>query len=71
MRIIITKHARNRIIRRKIQEYEVVEALNYPEQIKKRHGRYLFQKKLERGTIEACCERTESNIKVITVYWLK
>lgn len=68
MNIIFTNHAKSRIKKRKIAEQDIVDAINKPDSTIKRLGKYYFQKKLERGTIEVCCER-ERNIKVITVYW--
>lgn len=70
MEIIFTKHAKYRIEKRKILEQEVIEAIKYPDNTTKRHEKYYFQKGLERGTIEVSCEKTETIIKVITVYWI-
>ena len=70
MEIVFTNHARYRIEKRKILEEEVIDAIKHPDKTMKRHGKYYFQKKLERGIIEISCERTERNIKVITVYWI-
>ncbi len=70
MNIIFSHHARSRIKTRQIPEQEVIETINYPEIIMKKHGKYYFQKETIRGKIEACCEKTEKNIYVITVYWI-
>ena len=70
MEIIFTIHAKYRIEKRKILEQEVIDSIKYPDKTIKKYSKYHFQKKLERGTIEICCEKTERNIKVITVYWL-
>lgn len=70
MEIIFTRHARYRIHKRKILEEEVVEAIKYPDKTIKKYNKYYFQKRLERGTIEISCEKTERIIKVITVYWI-
>ena len=70
MKVIFTNHARYRIEKRKILEDEVIDAINYPDKTIKRHNKYYFQKRLNRGTIEVSCEKTESLINVITVYWI-
>lgn len=61
MRIIFTGHAEYRIFKRKILKEEIIEAINKPDKTIKKHGKYYFQKKLERGIIEICCEKTEKN----------
>ena len=70
MKIIFTNHAKYRIEKRKILEEEVIDAINYPDKTIKRHNKYYFQKRLNRGIIEVSCEKTESLINVITVYWI-
>ena len=70
MNIIFTSHVKERMELRKILKEEVIDAILHPDIIIKEYGEYYFQKKLERGTIELPCERTETYIKVITVYWL-
>lgn len=70
MNIIIEGHVKGRLDKRKILEEEIIDAVKYPDKTIKKHGKYYFQKKLERGTIEVPCEKTEKHIKVITVYWL-
>lgn len=70
MEIIFTSHAKYRIEKRKILEQEVIDVIKYPDRTIKRHDKYYFQKRLERGTIEVSCEKTERIIKVITVYWI-
>lgn len=70
MNIVFTHHALDQMKRRKIILDEVIEAIKYPDIIQKKHGKYFYNKKLNRGIIEVCCERTESNIKVITIYWI-
>ena len=70
MKIIFTNHAKYRIEKRKMLEEEVIEAINYPDKTLKKQGKYYFQKRLERGTIEVSCEKTETIINVITVYWI-
>ncbi len=51
-------------------KHEIVDAIKYPDKIIKKRGKYLFRKRLEKGTIEVCCEKTERNIMIITVYWI-
>ncbi|MFH1506746.1 MAG: DUF4258 domain-containing protein [archaeon] len=70
MQIIFTKHAEARIELRGILKQEVIDAIKYPDKTIKKHNRLYFEKKLGRGTIEVCCEKTEKHIKVITVYWM-
>jgi len=70
MRIIFTQHAKDKIYRRKILQQEVLDAIAHPDRLSKKHGKYFYQKSLERGKIEIVCEQTESNIKIITLYWI-
>lgn len=70
MNIIFTNHAREKLQRRKISEEEAIEAIHFPNKIEKKHGKYFFQKQLERGTIEVVCERTEKHINIITICWV-
>ncbi len=70
MEIVFTEHANGRIKFKRIPYEDVIDGIKYPDETIKKHGKYYFRKKLQTGTIEICCERTESNIKVITVYWL-
>jgi len=70
MEITFTFHAEFRIQKRKLLKEEVIEAINFPDQIIKKWGKYYYQKKLNRGTIEIVAERTERNINIITIYWL-
>ena len=70
MEIVFTKHAEFRIRKRKILKQEIINTIKYPDMIIKKHGKYYFQKKLDRGIIEVCCEKTERYINIITVYWV-
>ena len=70
MNIVFTSHVKKRMKKRRILKEEVIDNILSPDILIKEHGEYYFQKKLERGTIELPCERTETYIKVITVYWL-
>jgi len=69
MNIIFTYHSLDQIERRGITEEEVIDAIKYSDITLKKHGKYLYRKRLNRGAIEVCCERTERDIKVITIYW--
>ena len=44
-----------------------MDCIRYPDNVCKRYGKYYFQKDLGRGVIEVCCEKSESNIKIITI----
>lgn len=70
MRISFTHHAKERLARRKISEEEIIDAVKHPDSTIKKYSKYFYQKKLDRGLIETCCEKTENNINVITVYWV-
>ncbi len=70
MEIIFTRHAEEKLKERKISKENIIEAINHPTKVLKKHQKYYFQKKLENGSIEVPCEKTEKHIKVITVYWL-
>jgi hypothetical protein len=69
VQIEFTKHAIEQMEFRNMLQHEIVEVIQFPDKIIKKHGKYYFQK-YTRGQIEVVCERTESIIKVITVYWL-
>jgi hypothetical protein len=70
MDIVFTRHALSRIESRNILEQEVSDGIKNPDRTEKRHGLYYIRKKLERGTIEICLEKTEKYLNIITVYWL-
>ena len=70
MEIIFTAHAEFRIKKRKLLKEEVINAIRFPDKVLKKHEKYYYQKKLNRGMIEVVTEKTESNINVITIYWL-
>jgi hypothetical protein len=69
MEILFTKHAEFRTENRGILKQEVLDSIKYPDKTDKRHGKYYAQKRLDRGTIEVCYEKTEKYIRIITVYW--
>ncbi len=70
MDILFTSHAEYRVKKRKLTKQEVLDAIKSPDKIIKKHGKYYYQKKLDRGTVEIVTERTEKNINIITIYWL-
>ena len=70
MEITFTEHALERLEKRKFIKEEVIEAIKFPDKTLKKHEKYYYQKSLERGKVEVVCERTEKDIKVITLYWL-
>ena len=70
MKITFTFHAELRLKKRKISKQEAIEATKFPDKTIKKHGKYYYQKKLERGTIEVVAEITEDNLNIITIYWL-
>lgn len=70
-KIKFTKHTLLRIIKRRILKIEVLEAIKFPDLIKRKEEILFFIKKLKRETIEVCYKITENNIKVITRYWIR
>ncbi len=62
MEITFTAHAEFRIKKRKLLKEEVIDAIRYPDKTLKKHGKYYYQKKLNRGMVEVVTEKTESNI---------
>ncbi len=70
MIIIFTRHSEKRIEKRGILRQEALEAVRYPDNTEKRHSKHYIRKRLERGTIELCCEKTEKYLKIITIYWV-
>ncbi len=69
MEIIFTKHAFERIGKRKILREEALNCVQFPDATHKKHGKHFFQKNIGRGTIEAVCEKKDY-IKILTVYWV-
>jgi hypothetical protein len=67
---IFTDHSKYRIRKRDLTEEEIIESINHADKILKKHSKYYAQKNIGRGTIEIVYEKTESYIKVITVYWI-
>ena len=69
MKILFTQHALKRLAKRSILTEEVISAVKFPDLTLKKYGKYYYQKRLDRGWIEVCCEK-EKDIYVITVYWM-
>ena len=69
MEIIFTEHAKDRLLKRKISEEEIKEAIKYPDKITKKKGKYYVQKNIQRANIEIVYEK-DKYIKVVTVYCL-
>ena len=70
MEIVFTNHAEERLKVRRFTKYEIIEAIKNPDNISKKHNKYCYQKRLNKGKVEIICEKTERVIKVITLYWL-
>ncbi len=70
MEIIFTVHAELRLKQRKILKEEVRDAVKFPDKTIKKQDKYYYQKKKNRGTIEIVAEKTENNLKIVTIYWL-
>lgn len=70
MKINFTFHAELRLKKRKLSKQEVTKAVRFPDKTIKKHGKYYYQKRLERGIIEVVAEITEDNLNIITIYWL-
>ncbi len=70
MKITFTHHAIDRAIKRKVLRIEILDAIKFPDEVFKTEGKYYFRKRILRGRIEVCCEKTERNINVITLYWV-
>jgi hypothetical protein len=70
MKIIFTKHAILRALKRNTTEQKIIESIKNADKTIKKHGKYYYQKRLEIGTIEIVCEMVESVLNVISVYWL-
>ncbi len=70
MNILFTKHVLERMQKRKILKAEVVHAILYSKNVRKKTDTYFFQSLTDRGKVEVCAKKEKNNIKVITVYWL-
>ena len=67
MKISFTSHAEDRMKTRGLLKHEALDAIKFPDNTIKKYGKYYYQKKLERGIIEVCCEKTENNINVLII----
>ena len=70
MNIVFTHHAEDRVKIRKITKPEVLDTIRFPDKTMKKHGKYYYQKQLERGTIEVVVEKSGKNLNIITIYWI-
>jgi len=68
MKITFTLHAEYRIKKRNVTKEDVIDVIEHPDRMTKKHGVVYSEKDIGRGSIEVVCEKTESNIKVITFY---
>lgn len=69
MKIVFSIHGEDKIKRRSFLREEILDVIKYPDKILKKHEKYYFQKKIERGNIEIVCEM-KKYIKIITFYWI-
>jgi hypothetical protein len=70
MVISFTRHALYRLRERGILESEAVDTILHPDIVIKQNEKHFFRKRLSRGIIEVCCQKTADGIKIITVYWI-
>ena len=69
MKIIFTKHARERMKERDVFEKEVIECTKHPDKIVKEHGSiYRFQKRFSYGILQVVGEQKRNYCVVITAY---
>lgn len=69
MKIVFTKHAEDRMKKRKITEDEVVNTINFSDKTYKRQDNFYAHKNIGRATIEVVYEK-DKYINVITVYYI-
>ncbi len=69
MKIVFTKHAENRLEKRKITKREVRDSIKQADKTEKKDNKYYIRKNIGRGKIEIVYEK-DKYIKVITVYWI-
>ncbi len=70
MRVVFTSHALFRMKKRKILKEEVVFAIQSPDSIQKSSRKYYYRKRVRNGIVEIPVEKTKTNLRVITVYWV-
>ena len=71
MDIIFSAHAVERMAKRNIYRVDAALAIRFPDITIKKHNKYFFRKRLQRGEIEVCSVKMGNKIKVVTVYWIK
>jgi hypothetical protein len=57
MQIVFTKHAKDRLKKRKITEEEIIEVIKFPEKLMKKKELYYTQKNIQRANIEVVFEK--------------
>ena len=70
MAIILTKHAEQRLVERRIEKEEIIETIENFERLEKRNDRFYCQKRFSRGSVEVIYKNIDNNIIVITAYWV-
>ncbi len=72
MKIIFSKHSKERLISRGISQKKIREAINKPSEIVESYkNRKLFQKKIHGKILEVVTVMESNKIVVITAYLLK
>ncbi len=72
MNIIITKHAKVRMLQREITEEEIESIIKKPDVISDGFKeRTVVRKKFPQGILEIIYKKTEDRIIIITCYWIK
>lgn len=69
MKVIFTKHAKDRMKKRHVTEDEIIQTITSPEKMYKIEGLHYAQKNIMRANIEVVYEKVKY-IKVITLYYL-
>lgn len=69
MKLSFTRHARARIVERRISLYRLRETLKYPDFIKPIFGeKILVRKRWGSEILEIVCVKKENYVRIITVY---
>jgi len=70
--IIFTKHAKIRMLQRKISEEEIKSAIQSPDKVEESFkGRPTIRKKFSKGVLEIVYKESPKEIITITCYWIK
>jgi len=71
--IIFTKHAKIRMLQRKISEEEIKSAIQSPDKKVEESfkGRLTIRKKFSKGVLEIVYKESPKEIIIITCYWIK